>query len=123
MFMGLQGCFYWLPFVEVEPNMPPEITNSSPADGAPVIVNGDGATVFVVVQDENDPENLVYIWSVEGLGQVPHTPLVAGTLHGSSVELEARPEYDGRILDCWVYDSYGASSDREWSIEVPEEAR
>jgi len=116
--LWVPGCFVWLPIVEVDPNMPPEITASSPPADATVVVSASGATVFIVVDDPNDPESLIYLWSIHGKGQVPDTPLVTAGLNGSQVDIAADPDFDGRQLEVWVSDSYGAKDSRSWTLNV-----
>ena len=122
--MWAGGCFFWLPFVPEAQNVAPTIERSDPPPGTPVVMNTETVVVFVVVEDDNDPESLEYIWTVEGLGeQGVAQPINTGTVYGSRLTLQRNEVYDGRTLRCWVYDSFGESDDRDWIISVPEEAR
>jgi hypothetical protein len=117
MFGLSSGCYFWLPIIEENPNVEPEILESRPSIGDEVVVDLPEVVVFVVVQDENDPEGLEYNWSIDGIGQIPHQTL-GGNLTGSMVTLSQLPEYDNRYLHCTVYDSYSASVSVEWLINV-----
>lgn len=118
------GCYFWLPLVEEQPNEPPEIRESYPAEGERLDLDLPEVIVYVRVVDKNDPEELSYQWEVNGLGEEGRTePLAAGSnIYGSRLTLPRDTLYDGRELQVTVVDSFGDSDQRSWLIVVPEEA-
>jgi len=114
------GCFYWPPFVEVHPNVPPVIEYSSPeADNIFRIDTKQGGVAWVSVYDEDEGDVMDYLWTINGLGpQGSATSFVSGNYQGSSITLPQDPVYHGRVLTCTVFDSAGASARRTWTIEV-----
>lgn len=50
------GCFFFLPLIPVEENMPPEIISSYPAPDEPLVLGYDPTFAFVMVEEPNgDP--------------------------------------------------------------------
>ncbi|MCB9778207.1 MAG: hypothetical protein H6742_06570 [Alphaproteobacteria bacterium] len=119
---ALTGCPFVLPFIEVEENVPPAITQSSPGEDQTLFMEREQEVVFVLVQD--DDLELDYVWVIDGFGvQGSATPIQAGSQVGSQLVVERLEAYDGRELSVTVYDEQGASDRRAWPIEVPESAR
>lgn len=113
------GCLYLQPFEIEEPNMPPEILHSDPAESDFLYMNTDVTTVFVVVRDENDPESLDFHWWISGVGPIGTAePLSGNGYIGSKVLLPQTPSWNGRTLNCAVYDSYFSSAERSWFIQM-----
>ena len=107
------------PFEINEPNMPPVILHSDPAETDFLILNNDSTTVFVVVQDENDPENIEFHWWISGIGPIGTAePLTGNGYIGSKLMLPHTPSWNGRTLNCAVYDSFYASAERSWFIQL-----
>ena len=107
--------------------MAPEIVDSDPKPGDSLLVDSDPTYVWVVVQDQNDVENLDYLWTISGEGPQPWEPLSNvgenQNIMGSMVKLARNPNHDGRTLQVQATDSFGATVVQEWEISVPEEAR
>ena len=82
----------------LESNTPPQILHSDPIENGLVVLNRQVNTAFVVVKDENDPENLRFQWWIGGEG-----PLVSSNLclppkrfQGSRVSIPADSKYEGK---------------------------
>lgn len=113
------GCLYLQPFEIDEPNMAPTILHSDPAETDFLNMNNDTTTVFVIVQDENDPENLEFHWWISGIGPIGTAePLTGNGYIGSKLQLTHTPSWNGRTLNCAVYDSFYASAERSWFIQL-----
>lgn len=116
----MMGCPFFLPFIEVEQNVPPTIDFSSPGDGDTLVIQTEQYTAFVLVQDPDDTE-LTYSWSIEGFGDQPGAvPVQSEGLRGSQFTITRKTEYDGRELTVIVYDPAGESDMRSWPIQVLE---
>lgn len=118
----VSGCYFFLPLVPVEENMPPEILASSPDEGEILILDLDVTRVFVIV-DEPDGDEFVCQWSIDGIGDLgPGEPLQGSDIEGCQLSVGRYLAYDERTLTCRVFDkpSYDAAQ-REWLIEVVEE--
>ena len=114
------GCFFWPPFIEVQPNAPPVIEYSSPeADDVFRIDTRQGGVAWVSVYDDDEGDVMDYLWTINGLGpQGSATSFVSGNYQGSAITLPQDPIYHGRVLTCTVFDTAGASARRTWTIEV-----
>jgi hypothetical protein len=119
LFISNTGCLYLQPFEIDEPNMAPTILHSDPAETDFLNMNNDTTTVFVIVQDENDPENLEFHWWISGIGPIGTAePLTGNGYIGSKLQLPHTPSWNGRTLNCAVYDSFYASAERSWFIQL-----
>ena len=116
----LNGCFFWLPIEEDQPNAPPVIEYSSPEpDNIFRIDTPSGAVAWVSVFDPDQEDVMEYLWTINGLGpQGTSQAFMSGNYQGSSIQLPLDPVYNGRVLTCTVYDPAGASDRRSWTIEV-----
>lgn len=122
MLAALTGCPFVLPYIEVEENVEPTITQSSPGDGQVLRMERQQEIAFVLVQD--DDVDLDYVWVIDGFGvQGSATPVRTGNQVGSQLVIDRQEAYDGRELSVTVYDPQGASDRRAWPIEVPESAQ
>jgi hypothetical protein len=116
----VQGCFFWLPFEEVQPNEPPIIEYSSPDEGDIFRIDtSQGGVAWISVYDPDEDDVMDYLWSINGLGpQGSAQTFVSGNFQGSSIQLPQTANMDGRVLTATVYDAAGASDRRHWTIEV-----
>jgi hypothetical protein len=116
------GCYFWLPLVEEQSNMSPEIEYSSPELNSIFVLDApSGSVAWVAVTDPDEGDTMEYLWTIDGLGpQATATAFVNEHYQGSAITLQPDALYDGRTLTCMVYDSRGASTRATWEIEVPE---
>lgn len=116
----LNGCYFFLPFIEVTQNVPPTIDLSSPADGSDLVFQGEQYTAFVIALDE-DGDSLSFVWTLEGHGEQAYAvPFQSEGFQGSQLTLQREAEYDGRVLSVNVYDPQGDSARRSWTIDLSE---
>ncbi|NOY28105.1 MAG: hypothetical protein GXP62_19745 [Oligoflexia bacterium] len=115
------GCPFFLPFIEVEQNVPPSIDYSSPGEGDTLEIKTEQYTAFVVAQDPDDTD-LSFFWTIDGYGtQGDAVAIRSGTQIGSQLTISRDQNYDQHILTVIVYDPQGASDQRSWPIEVLEQ--
>ena len=103
--------------------MPPTILHSDPRNDEAMQIIKESNTAFVVVQDSNDPESLRFQWWISGEGVLGYAEPLTGEdedFIGSKITLPHEASWDGRTLNCVVYDSYNASDSRSWPIVVTE---
>ena len=78
-----------------------------------------GGVAWISVFDPDEDDEMDYLWSINGLGpQGSAQSFVSGNYQGSSIQLGADDNFDGRVLTATVYDTAGASARRFWTIEV-----
>ncbi len=128
MYLSQGGCYFWMPLVEEQVNKPPEIVSSFPEPDQMLELNTDPTVAWVVVEDENDPESLDYLWTIENIGPQPWEPLPFygddQNIYGSMIRITPDPIlHHGRRLRAQVTDGFGATAVAEWDLSVPEEAR
>lgn len=118
----MTGCFYFLPFVEVEQNVPPTIEYSSPAAGDPLVFQTEQYIAFVVAEDENGVADLTFTWSIDSFGVQPDAvPVQAGKNQiGHQLTLPRDAAFDGHTLTVQVTDPSGETAMMQWPIQVPE---
>ena len=118
----MTGCFYFLPFVEVEQNVPPTIEYSSPAAGDPLVFQTEQFIAFVVAEDENGAADLTFLWSIDSFGvRADAVPVQAGANQiGSQLTLPRDADFDGHTLTVQVTDPSGETATMQWPIQVPE---
>lgn len=118
---NLVGCPFVLDFIEVEQNVAPQITQSSPGLDQPLEFSTEQYTAFVVVRDPDDTD-LQFVWSIEPSKGVQSdaVPIRSGDLLGSQLTIIRDVELDEQRLVVTVYDPAGATDRREWDIVVPE---
>ena len=115
------GCFYTLPFVEIEDNVPPTITISSPAAGEPLVISSSAAMAWVAATDPDD-STLSCQWFVDGYKDLgAGIPIVDDDLPGCYIYVENDPDFDGRTLRCIILDASAAFDEIRWPIDVLEE--
>ncbi len=116
----LSGCFFFLPLVEEEPNMPPVIEFSNPEPNGVLHINSPaGSVAWIAVTDPDPHDTVEYLWTIEGLGpQGTAQAFVNKNYQGSSITLPADANLDGRQLTCTVFDNIGASTRIGWEIAV-----
>ena len=77
---------------------------------------------FVVAQDQTENDTLRFQWYISGaafLGSgesLPQEDFVGSKIEFTSLE----PSWHNRNLNCVVYDSYNASANISWPIEILE---
>jgi hypothetical protein len=118
----MNGCFFFLPLLEEEPNMPPVIEFSYPeADEVFHLDSPAGSVAWIAVTDPDKNDTVEYLWTIDGLGaQGSASAFVNQDYRGSAIRLTADSVYDDRNLVCTVFDSKGASAQVSWLIEVAE---
>lgn len=115
------GCFYTLPFVEVEDDVPPEITITSPSAGDTLVISGPTAMAFVSAVDPDD-DALFCQWFIEGYQDLgAGTPISNGDQLGCYIYVNNDADYDGRTLRCIIFDDSHESDEVIWPIDVLEE--
>jgi len=117
---SLQGCFFWAPFQELDPNSAPRIEYSSPDGGDILLIDtSQGGVAWVSVYDPDEDDVMEYLWSINGLGpQGNAQSFVSGNYQGSSIQLPNESSLNGRTLTCTVYDAAGASDRMQWVIDI-----
>jgi hypothetical protein len=122
IFMLTSGCFFFLPLLEEEPNMPPVIEFSNPEpDGVFLLNSPTGSVAWIAVTDPDPDDTVEYLWTISGLGpQGSAQAFVNKNYQGSSITLAPDSVYEGRTLSCAVYDSIGASARISWTIAIGE---
>ena len=126
IFVFHSGCFYWQGIDQIESNSPPQITHSDPESGGYMILNSEQNTAFVVVTDANDPESLRFQWWISGegiLGYAEPIPSNESGFIGSKLTIGKESHWDGRKLNCIVYDSFNSTDTISWTIVIPQEAQ
>ena len=117
----LPSCYYWRDLDVLESNTPPQILHSDPIENGLMVLNRQVNTAFVVVKDENDPENLRFQWWIGGegpLGFAEPLPTTEEGFQGSRVSIPADSKYEGKSLNCIVYDSFDASDSIMWIMTL-----
>jgi hypothetical protein len=95
-------------------NAAPTIESTNIPSGHSVTMDGDG-TLFFVVAEDPEGEDLTFTWAVSDIGEVQGEAIPGG----SQVELEPDPAFDGQVLTCVVSD--GEKSTRvSWTLVVGE---
>ncbi|MCK6502628.1 hypothetical protein L6R53_04405 [Myxococcota bacterium] len=117
-----QGCFYFLPFIEVEQNVPPTIEYSSPGAGETLVFQTEQYVAFVVAEDLNGAGDLTFLWSIDSFGvRADAVPVQAGENQlGSQLTLARDVAFDGHVLTVQVTDPAGETAMLQWPIQVPE---
>lgn len=115
------GCFYTLPFIEVEDNVPPEIRITSPAAGDTLVISSTTAFAYVTAEDPDD-DTLLCKWFVDGYEDLGSgKPIIDEDLPGCYINVNNDPLYDGRTLRCIIYDAAFDSDEITWPIDVLQE--
>lgn len=115
------GCFYTLPFIEIEDNVRPEIVISSPAAGDTLVISSSTAMAWVAAADPDDA-SLRCQWFVDGFKDLgAGIPIVDDELPGCYIYVENDPDFDGRTLRCIIFDASQASDEIRWPIDVLED--
>lgn len=118
------GCFLTLPLIEEPLNDAPQIVESNPLAGEPLVLDTEGVRVWIIVRDDAGPQDLEYRWTIDGLWeQGTAEPIITEHTYGSILTLDPDPIFDGRRLRVSVYDAERGSAELDWEIDVPEEAR
>ena len=92
----MQGCYYWRDLDVLESNTDPVILHSDPVENGTMVLNRQTNTAFVVVKDENDPENLRFQWWIGGegpLGFAEPLPTTEDGFQGSRVNIPRDEKY------------------------------
>ena len=119
----LAGCYYWQPLEVIDVNARPFILHSDPPIGEPLEITEQSLnTAFVVVQDLNDPEMLIFQWYISGVEIIgPGEQILQEGFTGSKVSLSPiNQAWNNRTLNCVVYDSYNESTSASWPLIVLE---
>lgn len=118
--LSMSGCFFFLPLLEEEPNLPPIIEFSYPeADQVFRLDSPAGSVAWIAVTDPDKNDTVEYQWTIGGLGpQGTASAFVNNEYRGSAIRLPPDSVFDGRSLLCTVFDSMGASVQISWQIEV-----
>ena len=120
----IQGCSFWLPFIPISTNSPPEILHSDPPFGAAMKLSTTSPNIaFVVAQDQSEDDTLRFQWYISGsafFGAGESLP--PDGFIGSKIELNTiETTWHNRSLNCVVYDNFNASANISWPIEILEE--
>ena len=115
------SCYYWRDLDVLESNTPPIILHSDPVENGLMVLNRQNNTAFVVVKDDNDPESLRFQWWIGGegpLGFAEPLPASEEGFQGSRVNIPQDEKFDGKTLNCIVYDSFDASDSIMWLMTL-----
>jgi|GEM_PF-1223923 len=118
------GCFYFLPLIPVEKNVPPEIVRASPTPNTPVVIDDRGAVVYLVVADQDDAEALSFIWELTGEGILSGAQTIpdGATRRASQIRLPTEARFDGATLTVTATDGGDSQVTASWPVIVEEGA-
>ncbi len=124
MGMGGSGCFYFLPLVPVEDNVPPTLVRASPTQDGTVVITDRGAVAYIVVSDPDNAEEVTFLWEMTGEGILSGAQTIpdGATRRASQIRLAAERRYDGATLTVRANDSSGSNVEVSWSVAVQEGA-
>lgn len=114
------GCFYFLPLIPVEENVPPSLVRASPTPGTPVVIDDVGAVVYVVVADTDNAAELSFTWELTGEGLLSGAQTIpdGATRRASQLRLPYEARYQGAELTVWASDGSGSPVQVTWPVEV-----
>ena len=124
MAVGASGCFYFLPLVPVEDNVPPTLVRASPTRDGTVVVTDRGAVAYIVVSDQDNAEEVTFLWEMTGEGILSGAQTIpdGATRRASQIRLAPEPRYDGATLTVRASDNSGTNVEVSWSVTVQEGA-
>lgn len=122
--LGAMGCFYFLPLVPVEDNVPPTLVRASPVRDGSVVITDRGAVVYIIVADQDNAEDVTFLWEMTGSGLLPGAQTIpdGATRRASQLMLQPEARYDGQTLTVMANDNSGTPVEVSWLVEVQEGA-
>ncbi len=114
------GCFYFLPLIPVERNVPPYLVRTSVPSDTPILVDDDGTVVYIIVGDDDDAEALTFVWAISDEGLVPGAQTIpdGAIRRASQIRLYPDDNIDGAELTVIVSDG-GSGADRRIEVSWP----
>jgi hypothetical protein len=124
MGIGVSGCFYFLPLVPVEDNVPPTLVRVSPTRDGTVVLTDRGAVAYIVVSDQDNAEEVTFLWEMTGEGILSGAQTIpdGATRRASQLRLAPEPRYDGATLTVRASDNSGTNVEVSWSVAMQEGA-
>jgi len=122
--LGTAGCFYFLPLVPVEDNVPPTLVRASPARNGSVILTDRGAVVYIVVADQDNAEELTFLWEMSGSGILSGAQTIPDGANRRASQIQIPPEarFAGETLTVIANDNSGTTVVVSWLVEISEGA-
>ncbi len=122
--IGTSGCFYFLPLIPVEANVPPSLVRASPLRDGTVVITDRGAVVYIVVSDPDNAEEVSFRWEMSGEGILSGAQTIPdGATHRvSQLRLDPVARYDGATLSVSASDNSGSAVEVSWDVVVQEGA-
>jgi len=124
MCLVTSGCFYFLPLVPVEDNVPPTLVRASPTRDGTVVLTDRGAVAYIVVSDQDNAEEVTFLWEMTGEGILSGAQTIpdGATRRASQLRLAPEPRYDGAVLTVRASDNSGTNVEVSWIVAVQEGA-
>lgn len=122
--LGAMGCFYFLPLVPVEDNVPPTLVRASPIRNGNVEITDRGAVVYIIIADQDNAEEVTFIWEMSGSGILSGAQTIpdGATRRASQLMLQPEARYDGETLTVIANDNSGTPVEVSWTVAVQEGA-
>lgn len=118
MLTTTSGCFYFLPLVPVEENVPPEFVRASHIPDSEVVLDDRGAVVYVVVSDPDNAPEISFTWDLTGEGILSGAQTIpdGATRRASQIRLAPEARYDGARLTVTASDGSGSPITVSWDV-------